>query len=786
MVSTQEWLEQVYPDQETESIYINQQIEGVLDCREYENLERIFISSRVDSSNFEIKNAFFWIGEIKETKIIPCISAQEYIDQEYPKNGTCIKKDRYDENKKHEDYNKTRTQITKLDISYKGLEGDLDLSDFINLEKLDCSGNCLTNLNINNCKWLEEINCYDNQFTILNLSNLKQLEILRCFDNYLTQIIFPADFESIIWLDIRNNNLFSQNLSIFSKFVNLEYLNISSWDKVKITQGIYNRFHGSLDYLSGMNNLKELGISNTDLNEVNIDKLPKSLEIVYHSTKERPNCKLTAIVPCLDKHFGEHGRCLECNQLNTGQRWCHPCAEKEWTEDIKNLTRQEVIKRFIKQQNLKRWGNGLKWIPYEQFTDIEHLADGGFSKIYKAKWQENKGGKKNDEGEWEKLNYTDVVLKFLTNSQNITLAFLREISNTCLFGTPGGSGGTTLGIATLWGITYDSKTKNFVTVADYKEEGNLREYLKKQKSDFKDKLEQIKEVVQGLDAIHNENLIHRDFHSGNLLIEDQCIFISDLGLSQPANYQKEEGKIFGVMPYVAPEVLQGHPYTKASDIYSFGIIAYELFANAHPYPAMDDQDLAIKVYQGYRPDIDKVPIPQLLKDLIKRCWDANPDQRPSANELEKNLDNWVYQINSEVYKYYDYGDDGHDEISKVFFRQYLEIVKGYNHFSKNTPYQIHPAATTTSKMIDTKEIVAKLQGLKNEEYHTGTTEELNLFNSNELNIQDEKGESSAQAKNNEIPIRWEILECKLKLLELEIKLRELEQKTQSQIETPHK
>ena len=96
MVNAQEWLEKYYPDKETERIYINQQLEGVLDCGEYKNLYRIFISTSVDRSKFEIKGGsykdFFDNRKINETKITPCIPAQDYINQKYPKNGTCIRK----------------------------------------------------------------------------------------------------------------------------------------------------------------------------------------------------------------------------------------------------------------------------------------------------------------------------------------------------------------------------------------------------------------------------------------------------------------------------------------------------------------------------------------------------------------------------------------------------------------------------------------------------------------------------------------------------------------------
>src|SRR5437764_761592 len=104
---------------------------------------------------------------------------------------------------------------------------------------------------------------------------------------------------------------------------------------------------------------------------------------------------------------------------------------------------------------------------------------------------------------------------------------------------------------------------------------------------------------------------------GNILNNGGNVSITDLGLSRSASSRLEEGKIFGVLPYVAPEVLQGQPYTQASDIYSFGIIMYELFANAYPYPEMSNTNLVLAVCQGLRPNIGNIKIPQDLKVLIK-------------------------------------------------------------------------------------------------------------------------------------------------------------------------
>jgi serine/threonine protein kinase len=75
------------------------------------------------------------------------------------------------------------------------------------------------------------------------------------------------------------------------------------------------------------------------------------------------------------------------------------------------------------------------------------------------------------------------------------------------------------------------------------------------------------------------------------------------------------------MPYVAPEVLRNQPYTQASDIYSLGMIMYELMTGLPPYVEwVHDIGLALQICQGVRPKFpEQVKYPQMLVDLIQRC-----------------------------------------------------------------------------------------------------------------------------------------------------------------------
>jgi len=184
-------------------------------------------------------------------------------------------------------------------------------------------------------------------------------------------------------------------------------------------------------------------------------------------------------------------------------------------------------------------------------------------------------------------------------------------------------------VVTCFGITRDPKTNCFMMIMYYAENGSLRQYLNGSfnSMDWNKKLLNLYQIAHGLNRIHDNKLIHHDFHCGNILsYENYDPRITDLGLCQPANVkssQSDNKKVYGVLPYVAPEVLRGKEYTQASDIYGFGIIAYEVCTGLPSYhDVAHEEPLAIRICQGLRPN-SYYKIPQLILDIIKKCWDAD-------------------------------------------------------------------------------------------------------------------------------------------------------------------
>jgi serine/threonine protein kinase len=217
-------------------------------------------------------------------------------------------------------------------------------------------------------------------------------------------------------------------------------------------------------------------------------------------------------------------------------------------------------------------------------------------------------------------------------------------------------------------------------VMEYIENGSMCQYLKSNYNDLhlKNKLYLFDRIARGLKDIHNKGFVHKDLHSGNILNYNEYLcYITDLGLCKPVDEQDEK-KIHGVLPYVAPEVLRGKTYTKSADIYSFGILACEILSGLPPYHNLaHDEFLALKICQGLRPKFNNVKVPLLLENLIDQCLDADPLNRPTADELFDEAEEFNKSITS----------------------------KSNAQLNISSPsYTTHPQAIYTSRLLDYKNL----------------------------------------------------------------------------------
>ncbi|RIA84265.1 kinase-like domain-containing protein, partial [Glomus cerebriforme] len=193
------------------------------------------------------------------------------------------------------------------------------------------------------------------------------------------------------------------------------------------------------------------------------------------------------------------------------------------------------------------------------------------------------------------------------------------------------------------------------------------------------------------------NSIHKDLHLGNVLqSKDRYSFISDFGSCKPAD-ETDTKKIYGVMPYMAPEILRGKEYTQKSDVYSLGIIINEIISIIPPFnDEPHDYYLALDICRGNRPKI-RDETPDFLKELIQKCWDANPENRPTSKEVFDNFVSHVYVDNqsSEEIQYSKYSKQV-EELKELTYN-FTPITKST---TKTQLYETHTQAIYTSRLLN--------------------------------------------------------------------------------------
>ncbi|KAK8870912.1 hypothetical protein M9Y10_008825 [Tritrichomonas musculus] len=210
-------------------------------------------------------------------------------------------------------------------------------------------------------------------------------------------------------------------------------------------------------------------------------------------------------------------------------------------------------------------------------------------------------------------------------------------------------------------------------------------------------------IAAGMSYLHSHDIIHRDLKTENIYFDkyylpkiDGFHIVKELKL-EPSHHIK------GTPAYLAPEVYLRNEYSKASDVYSFAFIIYEIMMGSYSYPF----DVYLKPVQlkkmiaeeGYRPSFD-IPIPECYKQLIEKCWSQDPSERPTFDEivfqLKNNKEFITEDINEEEYheyiKYIDefpitFDDDHHIKQLDEIMESKLHTFKSINFSSKGSIYE---------------------------------------------------------------------------------------------------
>uniref|UniRef100_A0A7I4E4F0 non-specific serine/threonine protein kinase n=1 Tax=Physcomitrium patens TaxID=3218 RepID=A0A7I4E4F0_PHYPA len=192
---------------------------------------------------------------------------------------------------------------------------------------------------------------------------------------------------------------------------------------------------------------------------------------------------------------------------------------------------------------------------------------------------------------------------------------------------------------------------NLCIITEYMSGGSVYDYLRNQKALLKMPmlLRVAIDVSKGMDYLHQNKIIHRDLKAANLLLdENEVVKVADFGV---ARVQSQSGVMTaetGTYRWMAPEIIEHKPYGKKADMFSFGVVLWELLTGKVPYADMTPLQAAVGVVQkGLRPTIPK-NIPPKLVDLLQRCWKTDPSERPEFSETTLILQEILKEVNEEL------------------------------------------------------------------------------------------------------------------------------------------
>lgn len=185
---------------------------------------------------------------------------------------------------------------------------------------------------------------------------------------------------------------------------------------------------------------------------------------------------------------------------------------------------------------------------------------------------------------------------------------------------------------------YKFENNNLFIITEYCNQGNLSNWLNKHKSSD-EIFDKFKQIVEGINYLHSNKIVHRDIKPQNILLHNSKIKICDFGFSQTLTEEISMLKtICGTPIYMSPEVLNMCHYNIKSEIWSLGILLYQIFFNVHPYGKLSSiPEYKIKLCK--QPIFNKIKIfnnqlvNNIFNDLLYKMLSFNPDLRPSSEQV---------------------------------------------------------------------------------------------------------------------------------------------------------
>jgi serine/threonine protein kinase len=181
----------------------------------------------------------------------------------------------------------------------------------------------------------------------------------------------------------------------------------------------------------------------------------------------------------------------------------------------------------------------------------------------------------------------------------------------------------------------------YCVITEYLSEGSLRAYLHKLEGkpiSLQKLIAFSLDIAHGMQYIHSQGVIHRDLKPENVLINDTHLKIADFGIACEEAYCDLLADDPGTYRWMAPEMIKRKSYGRKVDVYSFGLILWEMLTGTIPYQDMTPIQAAFAVVNKNSRPVIPSNCPPAMRALIEQCWSLHPDKRPEFWQIVKVLE----------------------------------------------------------------------------------------------------------------------------------------------------
>ena len=161
-------------------------------------------------------------------------------------------------------------------------------------------------------------------------------------------------------------------------------------------------------------------------------------------------------------------------------------------------------------------------------------------------------------------------------------------------------------------------------------------HIEKQQPSLEQSTKWALQIARGMHHLHQHDLAHRDLKSANVLLfeKDDTVKLCDFGSARYLQHTTSKTKAVGTYRWMAPE-FQDKATTKINkrcDVFSYGMVLYEIMSHELPFPDLDDAHIIMKIRDGARPPISS-ELPLYTQKLIEMCWEHSPYRRPTFQTI---------------------------------------------------------------------------------------------------------------------------------------------------------